>query len=482
MQFLQGIISSLVPPGSGTVVAAGIDYTPAGAAALPFPQTTSRAAAPAAGPSPATRRPGPAAAPRAGNAADQPPLPPQQPQQLAWMVPHLIATVDAYLQRLQAPDFNPGPAPLSSLLPAPGSPTDDQLTTLTESIQNVLGGAYLPQPLQALLNESYEDTVGRVAAAPARGATGASAPAAGASAPASSMAAVTTAEQQSAPREGAAAAAAAASREGGGGGGRGAAAEGGRGGRGRGRGAAAQQQQEQQQQGGRLRYRYTPLAVAALSELVRRADLHLASSLQPMMRELGVALTAGAGGAAGAGGVAGAGSTHAATRSLAQHLQVRALDSASVWAPQGGPGFDCRACQIVSARVRVRPAGGQGAVRLRGAAARAVREGGGATRGADPRSPFALFERCRRGKRSFGVSFGVWALLRLVCHRLRETSLVAPRLLALPPAVLQASAALLAELSRVASAVSLAVSGNVAPLALNTAAALQPDGAWVSPS
>jgi hypothetical protein len=42
------------------------------------------------------------------------------------------------------------------------------------------------------------------------------------------------------------------------------------------------------------RYRYTPLAVAALAELLRCADLHLASSLQPRLRNMATSLVASA--------------------------------------------------------------------------------------------------------------------------------------------------------------------------------------------
>ena len=41
-----------------------------------------------------------------------------------------------------------------------------------------------------------------------------------------------------------------------------------------------------------LRYRYMPLVAAALAELLRRTDTHLAASLQPQMRELATTLLA----------------------------------------------------------------------------------------------------------------------------------------------------------------------------------------------
>lgn len=37
------------------------------------------------------------------------------------VVPHLLTTMLAYLQRLQSPDFNPGPVQLSSLMPVSGA-------------------------------------------------------------------------------------------------------------------------------------------------------------------------------------------------------------------------------------------------------------------------------------------------------------------------------------------------------------------------
>jgi hypothetical protein len=114
-QFLSGIMSSLVPPGAQVSVVGGTTTTttfPFGGP-LPRPDAAGRDT---------TGRAGTGAARDGvpGDAAAAGPFPGGGPQ-LTLMVPHLLTTVEAYLRRLQAPDFQPRPVPLYALAPAPGN-------------------------------------------------------------------------------------------------------------------------------------------------------------------------------------------------------------------------------------------------------------------------------------------------------------------------------------------------------------------------
>lgn len=172
-----------------------------------------------------------------------------------------------------------------------GGLTDEQLTTLTETLQSTLEGVYLPSQLHALLQQSRTDPVGRMPIEGPRGtAEGAAAGASSAPAAAGSGAVVagraagtgtrveTGAEAPPPPP---------------------------RAPRGISAGAAPSQgvplghsgpdgvrRRSARASRTAVPYRYTPLAVAALGELLRRTDMHLASSLQPQVRPLILALGA----------------------------------------------------------------------------------------------------------------------------------------------------------------------------------------------
>lgn len=181
-------------------------------------------------------------------------------------------------------------------MPSGRAITDDQLTTLTESLQNILRGVYMPESFNVLLQNSYTDTVGRVPTAPqpqpaaaagAAGAASASQPAAAGAAGAAAPAAGTATSSQPAATAGAALGGTAAAQPG---------AQPAAAGTApfwglppvAGFGAAAAAAPASS----RVAYRYTPLAVAALSELVHRADTYLAASLQPHLREAAVSMVA----------------------------------------------------------------------------------------------------------------------------------------------------------------------------------------------
>lgn len=155
------------------------------------------------------------------------------------------------------------PSPPRPCRHAAGDSNAERLETLTESIQTLLQGAYLPGQLQALLEESYRDPAGLMPQDSDRGG-------------APDLARGNT-------RAAGAAGAAAAGR------GRGRAGSNGASG-----GASGAQRPGRRGSSGRPSYRYTPLAVAALAELLRRTDTHLATSLQPRLRDLSTQLVASA--------------------------------------------------------------------------------------------------------------------------------------------------------------------------------------------
>ncbi|KAF5836244.1 hypothetical protein DUNSADRAFT_6196, partial [Dunaliella salina] len=226
-------------------------------------------------------------------------------------VPHMLATFAAYLQRLQSSDFNPTPVPISSL--GLGTPLEEVLVALTESIQNILQGVYLPSHLQALLDTSMTDPAGLLPTAPSTS----SAPAAfgqpttttftsnnqGTTTTTTTTTSSSSSTSTSAsPAPGARAPATTRTRAGAA---TPASARSNTDGRGANRAGTNPPPPRPQ-------YRYTPLAVAALAELLRRVDTHFVANLQPQMRELATTLLA---------------ATPASSRLNTQQANIRSLAS-----------------------------------------------------------------------------------------------------------------------------------------------------------